>query len=151
MPLSTAEDQQRSFAEFRTEVLRLAETMKMAMRQLELLRAAFEHLQAERSGFEALPERARVKIVGTLEDAPELTGRTGVALAGGPTDSGWSYTVLVDGMDESYVLPRSALLYLGDAIPMDHLYSGESLRVQVNEDGTGRVVGHRVAKRRSPR
>ena len=151
MPSTAIDDHPHTLADLRARASQFIEVARSMMRQAEELTAAIERLGAERSVPDPLPERARVKIIGEVADATEVMGRTGVALAGGPTDMGWTYTVLVDGVDEAYILPRSVLQYLGDTIPVDHLYGGESLRVRVGEDGAGTIIERRSKKRSGSR
>jgi len=89
---------------------------------------------------QAIPEGGRVRIVGNVEDSPEVHRREGVALAGSPDSGGaWSYTVLVDELNETYVLPGSALLFLGWTVPAQRMYGRPAFSVTVDREGNGSV------------
>lgn len=97
---------------------------------------------------EHIPERGRVRITGRVKGDEELKGKNGVALAGGPDAVGeWSYTVLIDTINETYILPESALSFAGWTVPEQALYAGKPIRVRVDKAGRGTVVGHRSKKK----
>jgi hypothetical protein len=141
------EDPSQSLARVREQVSQLMDAARAVMRQAESLASTIDDLAPGQAHSQRLPERAKVRIIGQVPDAPEVTGRTGVALAGGPSEAGWTYTVLVDGLEETYVRPVSVLHYLGETVPADQLYGGESLRVSVNKSGAGTIVKRRSFKR----
>jgi hypothetical protein len=90
---------------------------------------------------DSIPERGRVRVVGKVDDAAEAFGKDGVALAGGPDGNGsWDYTVLIDKLDETYVLPRSALKFLGWTVPTKDLFPGPGFKVIVDRHGNGSVA-----------
>jgi hypothetical protein len=95
-----------------------------------------------------IPECGRVRIIAKVPGAEELQGKTGVALAGGPDAAGnWTYTVLVDSLNETYVLPESALSFLGWTVPQDQMYATRPIRVRVDNHGRGSIV--RRAKKKT--
>jgi hypothetical protein len=90
---------------------------------------------------DSIPERGRVRVVGKVDDAAEAFGKDGVALAGGPDGNGsWVYTVLIDKLDETYVLPRSALKFLGWTVSAEDMFPGRGFKVIVDRHGNGSVA-----------
>jgi hypothetical protein len=89
---------------------------------------------------QAIPEGGRVRIVGNFDDAPEVDGREGVALAGsGDANGDWTYTVLVDELNETYVLPGTSLSFLGWTVPAGRMYGEPAFSVTVDREGNGSV------------
>jgi hypothetical protein len=130
----------RAEAEF---AILLAE-MRHILERAEILFDAMQR-QEPRS---KLPRFAKVRIVGPVADSPEVHGKMGVVLAGAPDASGvWAYTVLVDGLNETYLLPQSALEFTGEIVSKAALYNGRSVRVRVDESGGGSVVRPRSRRK----
>jgi hypothetical protein len=81
-----------------------------------------------------------VRVISAVDDADEVLGKDGVALAGAPNERGsWDYTVLIDNLGETYVLPRSALKFLGWTVPAEDMSRGPVFRVNVDEQGNGSI------------
>jgi len=87
-----------------------------------------------------IPERGRVRVTDVVLDAEDLVGKEGVALAGGPNADGqWSCTVLIDTANETYLLPESALQFLGWTV-QEPMYDQPAFTVRVDKAGNGSVA-----------
>ena len=71
----------------------------------------------------------------------EVVGKLGIILGRAGTRGRWDYSVFVQGVEESYSLPHSALAPTGKVLRRDELYGGDMMRVRIGDAGAGRVVG----------
>jgi hypothetical protein len=117
----------------------LVETRDL-LKRVEALAEALDSASFVNNQHGPIPERGRVRVISAVDDADEVLGKDGVALAGAPNDGGsWDYTVLIDNLDETYVLPRSALKFLGWTVPAKDMFRGPAFRVNVDEQGNGSI------------
>jgi hypothetical protein len=115
----------------------LVETRDL-LKRVEALAEALGSVSRTSNKSDPIPERGRVRVVGKADDAAEVFNREGVALAGAPDDKGsWDYTVLIDNLDETYILPRSALKFLGWTVPAKEMFPDPAFTVTVDRNGNG--------------
>jgi hypothetical protein len=83
---------------------------------------------------------AEVK-VGDIPDSPEISGKQGVIIGRAEQDGRWSYAVWVEGVGELYHVTHEKLTPTGRQFRREDFYGGESIRVRVDKNGDGTIVG----------
>jgi hypothetical protein len=126
--------------EMRGELAKLIAESRRLNQRMELLAERFGDSVSSEENAAHIPERGRVRIIESIADAEELAGKEGVALAGGPDAAGnWTYTVLIDTINETYLLPESALQFLGWTV-LEPMYGEPAFAVRVDQRAKGTVV-----------
>ena len=139
---------QENVPQLRKELAALRADVRQILERVEAFAGVIADPHRDDAGRQTIPEGGRVRIIRIIDDAKEVRGREGVALAGSADPAGvWNYTVSVDGLNETYVLPGSALQFLGWTVPARLMYGKPAFSVVVDEEGNGSVA-RRSRKRR---
>ncbi len=98
---------------------------------------------------DVLPFYAIVNVANRSTVPPEVRDKRGVVLGRTLDGDKWLYTVAIESLDESYVLPHDVLEFTGKTASSADFFAGESIKVRVDKNGKGRVVSR--TSRRKPR
>jgi hypothetical protein len=84
-------------------------------------------------------ERVRLLKAGNLH--PALIGGLGIVLGRTETDAGsWYYSVSLEVDGLTYCFNEDELESTGEFVRAEDMFSGETIRVNVDPDGSGRLV-----------
>ncbi|MBV8780764.1 MAG: immunity protein 31 [Phycisphaerae bacterium] len=90
-----------------------------------------KRLKSKESAVEPLPFYAKVRVGAGRGVPANAVGKLGVVLGRAPLAVGhWTYSIFLEGLNESYSLPHAALWPTGEVLKRSDIYGGETVALQ---------------------